>query len=134
MSVTDSVPADDPRTVLIVEDEVLVLCLLADALEEEGFRVVAAENGVEALRAMEAVEREGGHVDVLFTDVNMPGIDGLELARRARAMKPGLPIIYASGRMGFVEPEDCVEGGRFLAKPYVPSQACAEVASALAAH
>ena len=124
--------SEDPCTVLIVEDEVLVLSLLADALEEEGFRVVAAENGAEALEALEAVERDGGHVDVLFTDVNMPGIDGLELARRARALRPNLPIIYASGRMPFLERTDCVEGGRFLPKPYVPSQACAEVASALA--
>ena len=126
-----SVP-DVPRTVLIAEDEVLVLCLLADALEEEGFRVVSAENGAEALRALEAIDREGGHVDVLFTDVNMPEVDGLELARRARALHPGLPIIYASGRVNCLERQDCVEGGRFLPKPYVPSQACAEVASALA--
>jgi CheY-like chemotaxis protein len=124
--------AADPRTVLIAEDEILVLCLLADALEEEGFRVVSAENGAEALQALETIEREGGHVDVLFTDVNMPGIDGLELARRVRALKPDLPIIYASGRVGGLERRDCVEGGRFLPKPYVPSQACAEVASALA--
>ena len=124
---------EQPCTVLIVEDEILVLCLLADALEEEGFRVVSAENGAQALEAMEAVEREGGHVDVLFTDVNMPGIDGLELARRARVLHPDLPIIYASGRMPFIDRCECVEGGRFLPKPYVPSQACAEVASALAA-
>ena len=122
----------DPRTVLVVEDEVLVLYLLADALEEEGFRVVSAANGAEALEAFATVEREGGHVDVLFTDVNMPGIDGLELARRARELQPDLPIIYASGRMFCLDRSDCVEGGRFLAKPYVPSQACREVASALA--
>lgn len=120
-----------PRTVLVAEDEILVLALLADALEEEGFRVLSAANGAEALRALEDAEREGGHVDVLFTDVNMPGIDGLELARRARAMRPDLPIIYASGRSHCIARDDCVEGGRFLPKPYVPAQACAEVASAL---
>ena len=121
----------DPCTVLIAEDEVLVLSLLADALEEEGFRVIAAENGAEALKALETVEREGGHVDVLFTDVNMPEIDGFELARRARALKPDLPVIYASGRPQQLE-QACVSGGRFLAKPYMPAQACAVVASALA--
>ena len=121
----------EPCTVLIAEDELLVLSLLSDALEEEGFRVVAAENGADALRALEAVEREGGHVDVLFTDINMPGIDGLELARRVRALRPDLPIIYSSGRMHSIDRRECVEGGRFLPKPYVPSQACAEVASAL---
>ena len=126
--------ASEPCTVLVAEDEILVLSLLADALEEEGFKVVAAENGAEALQALEAVEREGGHVDVLFTDVNMPGIDGLELARRIRALKPDMPIIYASGRTGSLESADCVSGGRFLPKPYVPSQACAEVASALGGH
>ena len=119
-------------TVLVVDDEFLVLSLIADALEEEGFRVVTAENGVEALKALDAVEREGGHVDVLFTDVNMPELDGIELAKRVRAIRPGLPIIYASGRMPFIDHDARVEGGRFLPKPYVPSQACAEVASALA--
>lgn len=122
--------SEGARTVLVAEDEILVLMLLADALEEEGFRVVSASNGDEALQAMESVEREGGHVDVLFTDVNMPGIDGLELARRARALHPDLPVIYASGRTHCLD--DCVEGGRFLPKPYAPDQVCAEVASALA--
>ena len=127
MSVSESA-----TTVLIVEDEALVLSLLVDVLEEEGFRVVAAENGAAALLALEAVEHDGGRVDVLFTDIDMPGIDGIELARRARALRPDLPIIYASGRAAFLEPRACVEGGRFLPKPYLPSQACAEVASALA--
>ena len=115
-------------TVLIVEDEALVLCLLAEALEEQGFHVLAAENGVEALETLQQ-----RHVDVLFTDVNMPGLDGIELARRARALKPDLPVIYASGRMPFADNDNRVEGGRFLPKPYLPSQACAEVASVLTA-
>ena len=115
---------------LVAEDEVLVLMLLADALEEEGFRVVSAANGSEALQALESLEREGGHVDVLFTDVNMPGLDGLELARRARELRPDLPVIYASGRPH--SRQQCVEGGRFLPKPYAPDQVCAEVTSALA--
>lgn len=114
-------------TVLVVEDEALVLMLLSEALEDEGFRVVTAVNGVEALRELERHDE----VDVLFTDVNMPLLDGLELARRARVMRPDLPVIYASGRMAFSRSEDCVEGGRFLPKPYLPEQACAEVTSAL---
>jgi CheY-like chemotaxis protein len=118
----------NPCTVLVVEDEILVLSLLAETLEDEGFRVVAAENGAEAL---EALEHGGSRVDVLFTDINMPGIDGLELARRARALIPGLPVIYASGRVATVDSSDRVEGGRFLPKPYLPWQACEAVASAL---
>ena len=121
----------DPCTILVVDDEVLVLCLLADALEDEGFKVVSAGNGAEALQALEAVERDGGHVDVVFTDINMPVLDGLELARRVRALKPHMPIIYASGRTSGLSRDECVEGGRFLPKPYVPEQACAEIASAL---
>ena len=122
----------DCPTVLIAEDEILVLMLLADALEEEGFRVVTAGDGNEALRMLERVEREGGHVDVLLTDVNMPGLDGLELARRVRATHPDLPVIYASGRTHCLDRDERVEGGRFLPKPFAPEQACAEVASALA--
>ena len=88
--------ATAPVSVLLVEDEILISNLVADWLAERGFAVHEIATADEALRYIE----EGGAVDVLFTDVNLPGkIDGAELAQRARARRPELPIVYASGRV-----------------------------------
>jgi len=74
--------ATAPVSVLLVEDEILISNLVADWLSERGFAVHELATADEALRYIE----EGGAVDVLFTDVNLPGkIDGAELAQRARA-------------------------------------------------
>ena len=82
-------------TVLLVEDEVLISHLVADWLCERGFAVHEVTTGDEALDYIGA----GGAVDVLFTDVNLPGsMDGAQLAARVRALRPELPIVYASGR------------------------------------
>lgn len=103
--------------VLLVEDEPLVRMLGADLLSEAGFEVVEAENGDEALAALERHPEIG----VLFTDVNMPGsLDGLALATVARDRRPDLKVLVGSGvvRPGLDElPSD----SRFLPKPYRPA-------------
>jgi CheY-like chemotaxis protein len=102
-------------TVLLVEDEALISRLVAGWLSESGFAVHAAATGDEALQYIGG----GGEVDVLFTDVNLPGgIDGAELARRVRKMRPDLPVIYASGRYGSREFGPVVPHSAFVAKPY----------------
>ena len=106
--------------VLFVEDEVLVSALMADVLEEHGFAVHPMETGEAALEYLNS----GAPVDVLFTDINMPGrIDGAELAVEARKVRPDLPVVYASGRY-----EACdlnkVPRSMFLPKPYDPDEAC----------
>ena len=117
---------------LVAEDEVLVLMVLADALEDEGFRVIAAANGDEALQALEAVERDGGHVDVLFTDVNMPGsLDGLGLARLVHERRPGIKLLIASGQVRLGE-DQIPDRGRFLPKPYAPDDILREVRTLIA--
>lgn len=83
-----------------------------DALSEGGFHVLDAAT---APGAMALLERQ--HVDVLFTDVNMPGeFDGLELARRVRRRWPHVAVVITSGRGC---PDQIVEGVQFLAKPYM---------------
>ena len=108
-------------TVLLVEDEVLIRNLIADWLGERGFVVHEVATGDAALSYI----GEGGAVDVLFTDVNLPGtIDGAELARRARELRPDLPIVYASGRHGCSDLGTVVPRSVFVAKPYNPADVC----------
>lgn len=102
--------------VLLVEDEALICEVTAEALEEQGFEVKAFTNGEEALRHLAS----NGAVDVLFTDCNLPGIDGQALARRACELRPGLPVMYTSGRQSKIEHLDPVEGSMFVPKPYNP--------------
>jgi len=103
--------------VLLVEDEPLICNMVAEALKEQGFVVVAVANADDALQLLMA----GGPVDVLFTDVNLPGdMDGETLAQRARELKPNLPVMYTSGRRSVIEQLSPVEGSMFVPKPYKP--------------
>ena len=79
-------------TVLFVDDDDEVRVPLAAQVRIDGFRVLEAHNTPEALRVL-AQE----HVDVLFTDVVMPELDGIELAERARHLQPHLRLIFATG-------------------------------------
>jgi CheY-like chemotaxis protein len=107
--------AQAPLSVLLVEDEVMISELVADALQEHGFEVHEAATGNDALRYLNS----GGAVDVLFTDVNLPGgIDGTELAIRVREMRPEMPIVYASGRYNAGGLGRMVPRSVFVAKPY----------------
>ncbi len=111
-----------PATVLLVEDEVLILSLVANSLLEHGFAVHEATTADEALRYLDS----GGPVDVLFTDVNLPGgMDGAELASRVRQQRPELPVVYASGRYGNADRAGLVSRSVFVEKPYDPGAVCA---------
>jgi CheY-like chemotaxis protein len=109
---------DARRTrVLLVEDEPLICDIAAEALQEQGFAVQAVATAQEALNYLDA----GAPIDLLFTDVNLPGdMDGAALARQARAMRPGLPVMYTSGRRCCIDQLDPVEGSMFVPKPYNP--------------
>jgi len=115
------VHADHPVSVLLVEDEALISMLVADTLTENGFEVHEASTADEALRYID----QGGVVDVLFTDVNLPGsMDGRELAARVRARRPELPVVYASGRYDSRDIGQLVPHSVFMTKPYNPNEVC----------
>jgi two-component system cell cycle sensor histidine kinase/response regulator CckA len=106
-------------TVLLVEDEPGVRHLARDVLSRYGYRVIEAADGAEALRLAE------GHaepIDLLLTDVVMPGMSGAELAARFRALHPGVPVLYASGYADEAVVSHGVrhEGMPFLQKPFEP--------------
>lgn len=113
-----------PKTVLIVEDDPDVREYATVVLEEYGYRVLAAADGPSALRLL----RSTGSIDVLFTDVVMPGLDGIEVARRARAQLPRLKVLFASGYAGGFGP-----AAPLLKKPYRPQQLAGEIAAVLGA-
>jgi CheY-like chemotaxis protein len=79
---------------MIIEDERLLRLINTMEFEEEGFTVVALSHGEPALEILAS----GDQVDLLMTDISLPdSIDGWEIARRARALRPELPVIYVTG-------------------------------------
>jgi CheY-like chemotaxis protein len=86
-------PTTGPLTILIVDDEAPVREFLRRALEMVGYVTHVASGAIEALRAAAALER----VDILVTDLMMPGIRGDELARRLRLKDPDLKVLYVTG-------------------------------------
>ena len=80
-------------TILLVEDEAMVRAVAERALTRQGYKVVTAGNGEEALECLEG----GESFDLLISDVVMPTMDGPTLVRHARAKYPELPILFMSG-------------------------------------
>ncbi len=108
-------PAPAP-TVLVAEDEILLRMVIAGYLRDCGFDVVEAGDADEAVRVLEA----GVRVDIVFSDVNMPGrLDGFGLAQWLRRERPGLKIILTSGAaQGEKDASDLCAHVPVLAKPY----------------
>jgi two-component system, response regulator PdtaR len=102
--------------ILLVEDEVMLRMWIADELRESGFTVVEARNADEAT----AVLASGSHVDLIFSDVRMPGsMNGLEFANRATALYPLIPIVITSSDLGQASTSNVWP---FLRKPYTSMQ------------
>ena len=100
-------------TVLVVEDDGLVRAAAIDMISELGFAVVGVEDAPAALAHLES----GARIDVLFTDVGLPGMRGPALAAAARDIRPDLKVVFASG-YGETEETGAVHGALHLAKPY----------------
>lgn len=82
------------RVVLVVDDDTSVLEVVAGMLEELGCEVLSARTGLEAIDELSKDDR----IEVLITDINMPGMDGHELAHRAKRISPKLRVLQLSGR------------------------------------
>jgi CheY-like chemotaxis protein len=106
-----------PIHVLVVEDEFLIGEWVSQSLSEQGFEVQTVSNAADALDCLASAP-----VDVLFTDVNLPGdMDGAALARRAREMRPHLPVVYASAWATLLKQDARVPGSIIVPKPYEPA-------------
>jgi PAS domain S-box-containing protein len=132
----EDAPGEEPRpvpgrasgseTILLVEDEEGVRSLMARTLEKQGFDVLTAANGAEALRL---AERHTRAPDLLVTDVVMPGMTGRELADTLRERHPTLKVLFVSGytddallKRGVMEAREAL-----LAKPFLPRELAARV-------
>ena len=110
-----SLPANDaaagPATILVVEDEKYILTVVADYLRDRGFNVLEATSTKEAKRALASTVA----INLLFSDVRLPGDSGFELARWCQQTRPDVRILLTSG---FYDPP--ADAGRFsvLPKPY----------------
>ncbi|MBX3702509.1 MAG: response regulator [Steroidobacteraceae bacterium] len=80
------------RKVLVVDDDPVVARSFDRVLTGKGYAVISARDGVEALQKLKAEK-----YDVVFTDIKMPGIDGIEVARRIKASQPWLPVVIVTG-------------------------------------
>jgi CheY-like chemotaxis protein len=140
---TESVEQAEPRrkeeaiatgkeTILVAEDEELVRSLLVLTLERAGYRVIATASGEEALVRLE--EEDISEIDLLVTDIVMPGINGGELARRVRQLDSKIPVLYVSGHpqdRGPSERSLNLPTGRYLTKPFEKARLLSEVRLAI---
>jgi CheY-like chemotaxis protein len=121
-----------PARILLVEDEASLRGIAKDLLEASGYTVVAAANGAEALALAE--HHATGPIQLLLTDVVMPGMSGPALARQVRVRWPDVDVVYMSGySYEAVEKEGLLEPGtRLLAKPFSLNTLVRSVEEALA--
>ena len=125
-----SASARGSETVLAVEDDEMVRALIRRMLETRGYTVLLASHGDEALRLL---ERHPGCIDLLMTDVVMPGMSGRDLADRVAELRPSIKVLYLSGytddaivRHGVLEP-----GIAFLQKPFTADRLARRVREVL---
>ncbi len=98
-------------TILFAEDDTAVRDVVGEMLSEKGFRVLVASDGYEAVRLLAE-----HHVDLLFTDIGMPGMDGGQLARQARVMHPAIKVLFATGYAPLAAEREAMHHGRLLFK------------------
>jgi signal transduction histidine kinase/ActR/RegA family two-component response regulator len=112
-------PQRGTETILVVEDEPSVRTLVRDELRKLGYRVIEAKNGVEACLL---ATQQAGSLQLLLTDVVMPGMGGQELAQHLSVIKPDLRTLFMSGYMDDIGIMAGQEEGTssFLQKPFTP--------------
>ncbi len=138
LSVADQpIPAERPERVvernvtegvLLAEDEETIRSLVGEVLTRSGYKVFSAPNGDEAILLL---EQHVGEIDLLLTDVVMPGMRGPDLARAAALLSPNLRVLYTSGYAS--EPDEAFEDPdvAFIGKPFSPKELVSKVRDVL---
>ena len=118
------------RTILLVDDERAVRTFATRVLRRAGFRVITADGGDAALAAFDRYRDE---IELLVTDVLMPGMTGAELADRIRGERASLPVLFVSGYPADIATGERLvpHGGALLAKPFTGPQLVDRVRRAL---
>ena len=91
--VSGAAPAETGETVLVIEDEPVVRSLVVEVLADLGYRAIEAVDGPQGLEIVQSSQR----IDLLITDVGLPGLNGRQVADAARALRPGLKILFMTG-------------------------------------
>ena len=118
------------RKILLAEDDDSLRRFLAKALERAGYEVVSCPDGEAALAALDQ-----GPYDLVLTDIVMPGVDGIEVAREAAAREPGQRIMFITGfaAVALSAGDRAPPGAKVLAKPVHLREIVAEVERMIAA-
>ena len=126
----DSLADSPPKNLLLVDDEPAVLGLFATVFEAEGFQCRTASSGEEALALF---LQDTQSIDVLVTDLMMPGMNGMELAARIRESAPDVSVLLVSGSVSPPSPAVLQAFGniRFVPKPFTVSALLDSLASLL---
>lgn len=120
---------NDAVLILFVEDECLILTPAQEALEEDGFDVIAAIDGAQAMRIL---RERTSQLKGLITDVRLgSGPDGWEIAREARRLRPDIPVVYTTGGSAGLWPAEGVPNSIIIQKPYAETQVVRALASLL---
>jgi len=105
----------DTSRILVVEDDELTRSMVVEMITSFGFAVAAAANAMEAMRVIEDIPE----LALVFTDIGMPGVDGIMLADMIKQHRPKLKILYTTGGgVSRVKAEAGILHGNILAKPY----------------
>jgi CheY-like chemotaxis protein len=107
-------------TILVVDDQLLVLNVVCQTLMAQGYRVLSASSAPAAMEACESAST----LDLLITDVEMPGTDGLKLAESICEKYPSLPVLYMTGYLlkpGTKASSEGIEGRHVIMKPFLPT-------------
>jgi CheY-like chemotaxis protein len=132
----DAVPVvlmtGDGETVLVVEDEPVVRGLIVEVVADLGFAALEATDGPGALEVLQTSQR----IDLLISDVGLPGLNGRQLADAARLLRPGLKVIFMTGyaevaasAQGFLEP-----GMSLITKPFAMAELAAKIRAVIELH
>ncbi len=109
------------RTILVVDDSAYVRRMIRFALGQEKYRIIEANDGVDAVKCLES-----NPVDLIITDLKMPNLDGFDLLRfvRSRPKYEFLPVIMLTGEVDEKSREEARKAGvsAFIVKPFVPEQ------------
>jgi two-component system, cell cycle sensor histidine kinase and response regulator CckA len=116
------------QTVLVVDDEDLIVTMAQAILSDHGYKVLIANNGAKAL---EVLARGQSTVDLVVTDLIMPGMSGRELVEQIQRQHPGMPIICTSG---YVWPGNQARDPNFLQKPFAAHDLLRKIKLVLASH
>jgi CheY-like chemotaxis protein len=128
----DAAAGGGPRTILVVEDEGSIRGLIHGILRGEGHAVIAAGSAEEALRE---IEGHPGRIDLLLSDVGLPGMDGFALAEEVRRRRPEVRALLVSGHAEAAAPprSGLPAWVHYLGKPFAPRDLVAKVSSVFAA-